>query len=279
MKKSWYYGKKVIISGASSGLGKELARKLILEHGCKVTGIARNEERLRQFKESLGEKSDSFSYYTFDVSVKENWESFSEQIRQDGLMPDILINNAGILPKFDRFTNYTTDETEKVMNINFYSCIYSVNVLLPVILKSSSPAIINVASSAALCSLAGTSVYSASKAAVKSFTDALREEHRGECYVGLVCPGFTKTNIFCNQETAIEGAAEKAINLISTDCEKMTRLILFGMRYKLKDMVFGKDAHFMCAGNKLFGVSCSHISSFIMKKSGVSIFEKVFQKQ
>lgn len=278
MKKSWYDGKTVIITGASSGLGKELARKLILEHGCKVTGIARNEERLKQFKESLGTKSDSFSYYTFDVSVKENWKSFAKEIEEDGLKPDILINNAGILPKFDKFANYTTDDTEKVMNINFYSCIYSVNALLPIILKSSSATIINIASSAALCSLAGTSVYSASKAAVKSFTDALREEYRGECYVGLICPGFTKTNIFCNQEAKIEGAAEKAINLISTDCEKMARLILFGIRHKFKDMVFGKDAHFMSVGNKLFGVSCSHISSFVMKKSRIALFEKVFRK-
>lgn len=277
MNKCWYDNKNVILTGASSGIGKDIAEKLIKEHGCKVIGIARNEERLLNFKNSLGSKSDCFTYYTFDVSVRENWESFAENVKSENLKPDILINNAGILPKFDRFLNYTVEELDKAMHINFYSCLYSMNSLMPVILESDSAAVINIASSAALCSLAGTSVYSASKAALKSLTDAVREEYRKKCYIGLVCPGFTKTNIFRNQGSSVGSKAQKAMDFISTDCERMCDLILRGMKNKRADMVFGVDAHLMSVGNKLLGTVCSHAASAVMKASGLDLFAKVFK--
>ncbi len=278
MKNCWFDGKTVIITGASSGIGKDITEKLIKEHHCKVIGIARNRERLELFRENLGSFSSRFSYYTFDVSSEENWKDFAETAEKENLKPDILINNAGILPKFDRFENYSAEEIEKAMGINFYSCVYSMKALMPLILRSDSAGIINIASSAALCSLAGTSVYSASKAALKSLTDAVREEHRKSCYIGLVCPGFTKTNIFCNQGVSVEGTAQKAINLISTDCERMTRLIINGIKHKRSDMIFGADAHFMSVGNKILGTACSHMSSKVMEISKLELFRKVFEK-
>ncbi len=277
MNNCWYDNKTVILTGASSGIGKELTERLVKEHGCKVIGIARNEERLISLKNSLGTEGDCFTYYTFDVSLKENWESFAETVKQENIRPDILINNAGILPKFDRFLNYTVEELDRAMHINFYSCLYSMNALMPVILQSDSAAVVNIASSAALCSLAGTSVYSASKAALKSLTDAVREEYRKDCYIGLVCPGFTKTNIFRNQGTSVESKAQKAMDFISTDCDRMCNLILRGMKNKRADMVFGVDAHLMSVGNKLLGTVCSHVSSAVMKASGLDLFKKVFE--
>ncbi len=277
MNNCWYDNKTVILTGASSGIGRDIVERLVKDHGCRVIGIARNEERLLNLKNSLADKSDCFTYYTFDVSVKENWEKFSETVKKEKLKPDILINNAGILPKFDRFLNYTTEELDIAMHINFYSCLYSMHCLMPVILESDSAAIVNIASSAALCSLAGTSVYSASKAALKSMTDAVREEYRGDCYIGLVCPGFTKTNIFCNQGASIESKAQKVMDFISTDCDRMCNLILKGMKSKREDMVFGVDAHLMSVGNKLLGTVCSHASSAVMKLSGIDLFAKVFK--
>ncbi|MBQ8502834.1 MAG: SDR family oxidoreductase [Clostridia bacterium] len=277
MKKWWFDYKTVILSGASSGIGKDLTIRLIKDHGCKVIGIARTESKLAALKEELGNKADNFSYYTFDVSEKEKWFELAETLKKENIQPDILINNAGILPKFDRFANYTLEEVDKAMEINFFSSVYSMKALMPVIMKSESSAIINVASSAALCSLAGTSVYSASKAALKSFTDAVREEHRGEMYVGLVCPGFTKTDIFRNQSES-SSKSEKAMNMVSTDCDKMVDLIIDGMYHKKEDMVFGMDAHMMDVGNKALGTTCSKVASKVMEISGLEIFKEVFRR-
>lgn len=277
MTKCWFDYKTVILSGASSGIGKDLAIRLIKDHGCKVIGIARTESKLAALKEELGALGEKFSYYTFDVSERKKWAELAETLTKESIQPDILINNAGILPKFDRFANYTLEEIDKAMQINFFSCVYSMNALMPVILRSENAAIVNVASSAALCSLAGTSVYSASKAALKSFTDSVREEHRGEMYVGLVCPGFTKTDIFRNQSES-SSKSEKAMNMVSTDCDKMVDLIINGMWEKKEDMVFGMDAHMMNIGNKALGTTCSKVASKVMEISGLEIFKDVFKK-
>ena len=205
----WLDGKTVVVTGASGGMGAGIAATLIKKHGCTVIGVARSEPKMLKFIEELGPTyAQQFSYKLFDVSVKENWENFYNELVEEGVQVDVLVNNAGILPKFKRFDRYSDEEIERAININFYSCVYSVKTFLPMLLKSTDPGIVNIDSSAALMSLAGTSMYSASKAALKGFTEALREEFRGKCYVGLVCPGFTKTDIFRGQSNA-GGKGEK----------------------------------------------------------------------
>lgn len=277
MSTCWLQGKTIVVTGASGGMGAGIAATLLKKHGCTVIGIARNEKKILKFIDELGEENAKrFSYRLFDVSVRENWESFAKSLEEDNISVDVLINNAGILPKFKRFDRYSYEEIEKAMNINFYSCIYSVKTMLPILQKSSSPAIINIDSSAALMTLAGTSVYSASKAALKSFTEALRLEFAGKMYVGLVCPGFTKTDIFAGQGDVGKGRGSKIIEMISTDCDKMVKMIMFGIEHKLPMQVRGMDAHAMSVCNRLLPVAGSKLYSTIMKAAKVDIFDEVF---
>lgn len=277
--KCWYDYKTVIISGASSGIGKGIVKSLIKDHCCTVIGIARSESKMKVLVEELGDMAHYFSYKLFDVSVRENWIEFVKELEEKNIQPDILINNAGILPKFDKFSHYSVEYIEKAMNINFYASVYSMHEMLPLLLKSESAAVINVASSAALCSLAGTSIYSASKAALKSLTDAVREEYRSRLYVGLVCPGFTKTDIFRDQKETKNERSQKALNLVSKACETMVNDIMNGIWRKRSDMVFGVDAHLMDVGNKVFGVFTSKLSSKVMEISGLDLFADVFTEE
>jgi short-subunit dehydrogenase len=272
---NWIDNKTVIITGASAGIGKGVTEQLLKKHNCKVIGIARSKEKTEKFVEELGEYAKNFSYRLFDVSVKENWFEFAEYLKENDIHPDVLINNAGILPKFNKTQNYSIEEIERVMNINFYSAVYSINALLPMILESSTPAVINVASSAALMSLAGTSTYSASKGALKSFTESLREELRGKCYVTVICPGFTKTDIFRNQENT--GKGEKMINAISTDCDRMVNMIVNGIENKKELMVFGFDAQFMKIFGRVTPVTGGRLFSAVMKASKLPLFDDVFK--
>lgn len=276
---NWLDGKTVVVTGASGGMGAGIAASLIKNHGCTVIGVARSEPKMLKFIEELGDTyANKFSYKLFDVSVKENWENFAEELKANGTKIDILVNNAGILPKFKRFDRYSYDEIDKAMNINFYSCVYSTKTLLPMILESETPGIINIDSSAALMTLAGTSMYSASKAALKGFTEALRTEFKGKMYVGLVCPGFTKTDIFRNQgQTESNNKGAKVINMISTDCDLMVKMIMFGIEHKAPMQVHGFDAHAMSIFNRLMPVAGSELFSAIMKAAKVDLFDDVFR--
>ncbi len=277
MSNCWLSGKTCIVTGASGGMGAGIAATLIKKHGCKVIGVARSEPKMKKFIEELGPTyAEQFSYKLFDVSKNENWVNFAQELKDEGVKIDVLVNNAGILPKFKRFDRYEMDEIEKAININFYSCVYSIKALLPMLLESNDPGIINIDSSAALMSLAGTSMYSASKAALKGFTEALREEFRGKVYVGLVCPGFTKTDIFRDQKND-GGKGQKIMDMISTDCDLMVKMIMFGIEHKQALQIHGMDAHAMSVFGKLLPVNGSRLFSAIMKAADIDLFNDVFR--
>lgn len=277
MDKNWLDNKTVIVTGASSGMGKGITEKLIKEHGCTVLGVARSQQKMEALVAELGEYADKFSYQLFDVSERANWDNYLNYLNENNIKPDILINNAGILPKFDKFQHYSIEDIEKAMNINFYSAVYSMHALLPLLLESPSPAIINIDSSAALMSLAGTSVYSASKAALKSLTESMREELRGKCYVGIVCPGFTKTDIFRNQSSSDE-KAQKMLNMVSTSCDTMVKWIMNGINKQHELMVFGMDAAFMNYFGRLLPVQGGRLFSAVMKMSKLPLFDGIFEE-
>lgn len=274
----WLNSKTVVVTGASGGMGAGIAATLIKKHGCTVIGVARSEAKMLKFVEELGpEYANQFSYKLFDVSVKENWESFAQELKENGTKIDILINNAGILPKFKRFDRYSYEEIERAMNINFYSCIYSTKTLLPMLLESPTPGVINIDSSAALMTLAGTSMYSASKAALKGFTEALRVEFAGKMYVSLVCPGFTKTDIFRDQGSESNDKGQKIMDMISTNCDLMVKMIMRGIEFKAPMQVHGIDAHAMSIFNRLMPVYGSKLFSSVMRMANVDIFKEVFK--
>lgn len=278
MADCWLKGKTVIVTGASGGIGAGISETLIKKHGCIVIGVARSEPKMLKFIEELGPTyAKRFSYKLFDVSVRENWENFAEEIKTSGIGIDVLVNNAGILPKFTRFDRYSEEEIEQAMNINFYSAVYSSRVFLPILLESDEPGIINIDSSAALMSMAGTSVYSASKAALKSFTESMREELRGKCYVSVVCPGFTKTDIMHNQSKQ-SGSGEKMVNMVSTHCDRMVQMIMFGIEKKMELRIYGIDAHFMSVFNKLMPVGGSRIFTAVQKAANIDLFKDVFRE-
>lgn len=277
MSNCWLSGKTCVVTGASGGMGAGIAATLIKKHGCKVIGIARSEPKMVKFVEELGPSyAEQFSYKLFDVSKKENWDNFVEELNEEGIKVDILVNNAGILPKFKRFDRYDMDEIERAININFYSCVYSIKAMLPMLLESADGGIINIDSSAALMSLAGTTMYSASKAALKGFTESLREEFRGKLFVGLVCPGFTKTDIFRDQKNE-GGKGQKVMDMISTDCDLMVKMIMFGIERKQHLQIHGMDAHAMSVFGKLLPVNGSRLFSAVMKAADIDLFKDVFR--
>lgn len=270
---NWINGRTFIITGASSGIGREMTIRLIKEHGCTVIGIGRSKPKMKSLKQELSYFSDHFSYHLFDTSVEQNWILFSEFLEKNKIQPDILINNAGMMPPFDYFDHYSDEDIERVFKTNFYSCVYGVRHMKKHLAESMMPGIVNISSSDALSAVPGTSLYAASKAAMKSYTECLLAELGREMYIGLIFPGFTRTDIFRNQYVKADSFL---IKIMSTRADKMARKIIRAIDRRKNRKVIGKDAKAMNLFSKFFPVHAIKFYEIILRKSKAELFDNIF---
>lgn len=276
MKNSWLNGKTVVISGASGGLGFSIAKKLIIDYGCKIIGIARNEKKILDAMESLGEFKSNFSYQLFDVSIKDNWIKFYNYLSDNNLQIDLLINNAGFMLPFKKFENITDEEIDEIIKTDFVSIVQSTKILLPLLKKSKSPAIINVSSAAGLLAVAGESMYCATKFAVRGFTETLQQDYRNKIYIGGVYPGFIKTDIL--QRQLDDAKNHKVVGKFMMPLEKATKNIVKGIHKKKKRIVFGYQARTMSFLSRAFPKSAPSLITKVFKASKFDLFDDVFDK-
>lgn len=276
MKRNWLYNKKVLITGASGGIGFAVSKILIQKYGCTILGVARNEEKLKKAKECLGEFSDKFNYLSKDVSTKENWESIRDYLVEKDFMPDILINNAGFMLPFAKFEKYSDEEIIDIVNTNLMSIINSTKIIMPLLMKSQTPALINVSSSAGKCAIVGQSMYCATKFAVKGFTDTIRVEYRKKAYVAGVLPGFIKTDILSRQN--VETKDNKLINFMMMPVEKAAKKIVRGIKRRRKNICMGLDGRFLAFCSRVMPIYGPYIVAKVLKMSKLELFDDVFEK-
>ena len=110
--KNWLKNKWIVLSGASSGIGRELAKRLIIKYGAYVYGIGRSEEKMLSLKAELGENAEHFAYALFDVGQKTAWQGFVETLRAQNIRPVLTVNNAGAFPSFGRFEDLGSETVE-----------------------------------------------------------------------------------------------------------------------------------------------------------------------
>ncbi|XP_010536608.1 PREDICTED: 11-beta-hydroxysteroid dehydrogenase-like 4A [Tarenaya hassleriana] len=188
-------GKVVIITGASSGIGEELAYEYA-RRGARITLVARREDRLRAVAEKsrqLGSPDVVVIYG--DVSVVEDCKRFvQETINHFGQL-DHLVNNAGIvdLKMFEDYSNIS-EAAARVMNTNFWGSVHATHFAIPH-LKRTNGKIAVVSSIAGWSSPPYLSIYGASKAAMINFYETLRIEIGPEIGITIVTPGLIKTEI------------------------------------------------------------------------------------
>ena len=279
---NWLYNKNIIVTGASSGIGKEVSKLLIEKYNCHILGVARTESKLEAFKQELGEKSNYFCYFPMDTGIEENWQKLTIFMQENSFAPDVLINNAGTMTPFDAYENSTTEQVEKVFKTNFLSVTYSVRTLLPVLEKSSSPAIINISSASALCALPGVSIYSASKSALKTFSEILHCELKGKVFVSTIMPGFAKTNLFYskdNKKDIIESKDKNIIDKFSMNVDKMAKKIVRVIKHKKARAIIGLDAKLINFMYKLAPQTSGRLVGWVMRKTKMKTFETVYKKE
>ncbi|NOY49283.1 MAG: SDR family oxidoreductase [Chlorobi bacterium] len=185
--------KVVIITGASSGIGKALANKFASE-GSKVIIGARNVESLRKVAKNIRDNGGEADFLRCDVSNETDCRNLILKAVDTYGGIDILINNAGISMRA-LFADLDLKVIKHLMDTNFWGTVYCTKHALPYILKNKG-SIVGVSSVAGLKGLPGRTGYSASKFAINGFMETLRTENiKNGLHVLMAFPGFTSSNI------------------------------------------------------------------------------------
>lgn len=183
--------KVIVITGATSGLGLELAKIAALE-GFHIVLIARRLDRLKGLQKELGQQAGSVRIFQADVTDRQAIEVVFNQIGK----VDVLINNAGV-GYFTWAHEAKPDETKQMIDVNVTGLITCCEQVMPQMMARKSGHIINIASQAGKMATPKSAVYAATKHAVLGYTNSLRMEMgRFGIFVTAINPGPIATPFF-----------------------------------------------------------------------------------
>lgn len=182
-----------LVTGASSGIGAEIARELA-RRGHGVTLAARREDRLTELAEELGsEHGVRAETVALDVADADARAALPGQLEERGLRVDVLVNNAGF-GSGGAFVELEADEEAAMVRTNVEALVGMTGVFLPPMVQRGRGAVLNVASLISFQPVPFQATYGATKAAVLSFSEALHGEVDGRgVTVTAVCPGPVRT--------------------------------------------------------------------------------------
>lgn len=188
-------GKTVLLTGASGGIGAFIAHALAKE-GATVVGVSRSQERLDQIRAEVELTGGKGVSIPFDISKVEELPTLVQQVNQVAGTIDILINNAAI-EKYRPFQNYSFSDIQSILVTNLIAGMELTRLVLPNMLERNSGHIVNIASGSGKKGAPYNSIYSASKAGLIMWTDAMRQElSTTDVGVSVICPGYTKAGMF-----------------------------------------------------------------------------------
>ncbi len=190
-------GNTILITGGSSGIGFEMAKKFLAAKNTVII-IGRNIEKLEKAKQKLGDVKTIQS----DVSNPDSIKELYEQVAKDYPNLNVLINNAGIMTTINlQDHNLTANQLTKELDINVKGAIWMNDAFLPLLKKNENSAIAIVSSSLAFVPMAITPVYCASKAAIHSYTLSLRAQLKNtNVKVFELAPPATATAILADSK-------------------------------------------------------------------------------
>ena len=187
-------GCTALITGASAGIGWELARQLAGRAGSLVL-VARRAERLKQLRDALIKRDPNLNVHirVVDLSRADQCNELCDWLARDKIDINFLINNAGLGDE-GPFATADADKIDQMLRVNVLALTALTRKLLPQMIARKNGAILNVSSSAGFLPIGGFAVYAATKAYVTSFSEAIRAELHGTgVTVSTLCPGPVHT--------------------------------------------------------------------------------------
>ena len=188
--------KIVLITGASSGIGRCIANDFSRFQLKSLILIARNQSKLNDTAASIKQKNFEILPISCDVSRKEEVKHLGKVIHDRYGYIDILVNNAGV-GLFGPVEKISIEEIERVSFTNYFGMIYFTKIFLDSMIKRNTGHIINIASLAASFGIPGMAAYCGSKFAMLGFSESLnRELKETGIKVSVISPIGVKTNFF-----------------------------------------------------------------------------------
>lgn len=190
-------GLRVLITGASQGIGRALA-EAAAARGARVLAAARSGSLLAELAATVRAAGGVIQTVEADVTDPADRNKMVQAAEQHFGGLDVLVNNAGI-GATGHFAEASPERLRKIMEVNFFGLTETTRAFLPLLQRGVTPAVVNISSIAGKRGIPARSEYSASKFAVQGFSEALRAEiQKDGIDVLLVCPGLTQTNFSRN---------------------------------------------------------------------------------
>lgn len=253
-------GKKIIVTGVASGIGKELAKQLI-NKGSYVIGLDMNEENLNKLKQEIN--SELLQTYVVDISSDESLNNFYNDYFKNNNYVDGIINNAGIIQPFINIDKIDMETVNRIMNVNFFGPLKLTKLVLPSLLSRPVAHIVNVSSMGGFFPFPGQTIYGCSKAALKMLTEGLYGELMDtNVAVTAVFPGAIDTNIATNSNVKMMESSSNS-NYKMTSAYDAASIIIKGMEKNKFKIYVGSDSKAM---NFMYKLNDAKAIKFINKK-------------
>ena len=262
--------KNVIITGGSSGIGLSLAKKFAA-YGANILIIARRKELLTKAVKEISkykvEERQKIDLLSLDLTDHKKVQRATKNIERIGLLPDILINSAGVAHPGE-FKNLDHRIFEWMMDVNYFGTVNIIQELLPSMLEKHEGSIVNISSISGFIGVYGYTAYSGSKYAVRGFSDVLRSElkHQG-LHVAIVFPPDTDTPQL-EYENQIKPEITKQIagSAGSLNPDKVADEIINGINKKKYIILPGIESKVIYAANNILGRKIYPLMDFLVKK-------------
>lgn len=190
--------KVVIVTGASSGIGKAIALKLS-KFGARLILSGRRMEQLEKVEDEIKSAGGEAICVTTDVRHKVDMENLvNAAVKKYGRL-DVIINNAGVA-QVSRIDELDTDGWEEMIDINLKGVLYGMAAAIPVFRQQRSGHIVNIISTAGIKIVPTQGVYAGTKNAVRTITEAFRQESDGAIRITGISPGMVKTDFARNMK-------------------------------------------------------------------------------
>lgn len=251
-------GKIAVVTGAGSGIGRELALQLN-RAGCRLYISDISAEGLAETVKMLPRNDVETDSQILDVADKAAVHAWADRIGAADGHVDVLINNAGVA-LMAKVEDMQYEDIEWLMGINFWGVVYGTQAFLPLLRQASQGHLVNISSVFGLIGVPTQSAYNAAKFAVRGYTEALRQE-MAETNIHVCCvhPGGIKTNIAraarsSDTQTSADERGKAFEKAAGTTASAAADQIIKAMEQHRPRLLIGKDALIISLLTRLFPI-------------------------